>query len=894
MGPATDIYSIGAILYELLTGRPPFKADSPLQTISQVVNQEPVSPCILNPAVPKDLETICLKCLQKEPKRRYASSAELASELDHFLAGEPIKARPVGRLERLIKWTRRQPAQAALVVVSLLAVIGVLALILSHNAQLRTERDFSQQMKRDAELNEDKSLRTLARSRFEQARSERLAGGLGRRWNIEQLLNKAMDAIPSQHPPHASAASIKEANEITPSSYELRNAITSLMILSDALPLGRLRGSIRSLSPDGRFAIINDALIPGRSRLRIADSGTGKQVADLQGLSADVFAISAGAEMVAHANKREQSVLLVDSDSKVTINRLTWPSNNRLRTSSELLNFSQDGHWLVGKRKLYNFGTQREAQIALWPISEVNPQVIELETSTLNMVPPKFSRSGSHLFYDSGANQLSLRNLSSQQDVAIFEYTKSKRSLQQIAVSQKGELAAAVLSTAKNPVLLVWDAASKQQVLNLPVELAQRAVRGLEFSPDGRHIAVATDQKQILIIDIALGDTILRLDHDANQLCWTADKMETNLISSGPVSLTRWQIAIPNYLSPVPLRTNNQTPIARFRISHIGNLVAAIQKRRLSLFDWPSGRLKWSSVFDAEISDFGFSPDDSQLFVCGYGLGAIVDSTSGQVVSNLPISDSDLDPVQGMFQSSDKLFFNVERGGGGEVWDALENKRIWPPDAKKRRFTSNSVLLGANNELLANSVVKGSTQLLWTTEIWGLNSNGKKSSFPGEVFGSFCPDNRWLTTTRIAGQEVAEPIQATAVLNMLSRPLQEEQVSYTVWNLETGEPQLEFSDISASILDDSDQNALIEFSDDGQSMIAVKTDGTFEFWNIANQKPLFSFSLQQLQGISTRLEQVRFGPGNKTLLCLFEKSNVILRIELDRIKEQWNKNGVGW
>jgi WD40 repeat protein/serine/threonine protein kinase len=123
VGPAADIYALGAMLYELLTGRPPFDAATTWDIINQVVAQEPVPPSARRDRVPPDLETICLKCLQKDPARRYAGSLALADDLRRFLEGRPIQARPVGRLERFRKWVRRRPALAALLGVSAAALV---------------------------------------------------------------------------------------------------------------------------------------------------------------------------------------------------------------------------------------------------------------------------------------------------------------------------------------------------------------------------------------------------------------------------------------------------------------------------------------------------------------------------------------------------------------------------------------------------------------------------------------------------------------------------------------------------------------------------------------------------------------------------------------------------
>jgi serine/threonine-protein kinase len=127
VGPAADIYALGAILYEMLTGRPPFLAASTLETLEQVRSADPVLPRQLQPGLPRDVETICLKCLSKDPARRYATAAALADDIDRFLQGRPILARPVSATERLAKWVRRRPATAASLGVAALAVVALFA-----------------------------------------------------------------------------------------------------------------------------------------------------------------------------------------------------------------------------------------------------------------------------------------------------------------------------------------------------------------------------------------------------------------------------------------------------------------------------------------------------------------------------------------------------------------------------------------------------------------------------------------------------------------------------------------------------------------------------------------------------------------------------------------------
>ncbi len=126
IGPAADVYSLGAVLYAALTGRPPYQAATPLDTLMQVCNADPVSPRLLNPAVSRDLETICLKCLEKEPERRYASAADVAEDLRRFLADEPILARRQGPLVQCRRWVRKRRKTVTLVLSSIAAAAAVL------------------------------------------------------------------------------------------------------------------------------------------------------------------------------------------------------------------------------------------------------------------------------------------------------------------------------------------------------------------------------------------------------------------------------------------------------------------------------------------------------------------------------------------------------------------------------------------------------------------------------------------------------------------------------------------------------------------------------------------------------------------------------------------------
>jgi len=229
---ATDVYALGAILYELITGRPPFLAATMLDTVEQVRTEEPVPPTRLQPKLARDLETICLKCLHKDARKRYAGADELAGDLGRFLAGEPIKARPVGPAERFWRWCRRNPRVAGLSAAVALLLMAITAGALVFAYQIDRRQRETEQARTDAVRAQAEAEENADRARAESRRADASAREAIARYDL------ALDAL------NVLVGKVQTQLENTPATERVRTEIlqAAMKVLQKSVEQGDRSG----------------------------------------------------------------------------------------------------------------------------------------------------------------------------------------------------------------------------------------------------------------------------------------------------------------------------------------------------------------------------------------------------------------------------------------------------------------------------------------------------------------------------------------------------------------------------------------------------------------------------------------------------------------------------
>jgi len=619
VGVAADVYSLGATLYALITGRPPFQAATAVDTVLQVLSDEPVPPRRLNASIPLDLETICLKCLEKEPFRRYATASELAADLSRYVSGEPIVSRPISRAERAWKWVNRRPALSAALAACILALLGAAAggtwfslrlqaanlRIVGSNLELKDANDLVTRTN-----NELKSALDETRRQRDQARSNLYAADMAlaqAAW--DQARVAAVRAVVSKY------AGVP-TGERDPRGFEWAYFAQLGGESSVSIPMGGYSSTI-TFSPDGRQIF---GWPPGHP-VRVFDTATKALIRELPGGRGPGGLVKSPDGRLIAAGGQDQLIRLWDAASGKLIHTLEGSRGTILG-----LAFHPNGEKIVAC-------SQNNSSISTWLV-----ETGRLESTSppdFSIMPASLAFSPDGLYLAVGGHPAQRPGKFQLRDARTGEVKYSKRGAGAgFAFSPDGRLIAAAADDGR---IRVWQTASATEV----AELLGHSGRAwaVAFRPDGKQLASVGEDTAVRLWDVGSWKQVMNLKGHAGdvsavafrpdgQRLATSDRQDGTVRiwdpSAGQESRTFRLYSAPFFADAIAFDPQG------------GRIASGSQDKTVKVWDSTSGTILLDIPVNTPVLGVAFHPNGRRLATAAGNAIQVWDSKSGKQLSTIP------------------------------------------------------------------------------------------------------------------------------------------------------------------------------------------------------------------------------------------------------------------